>query len=116
MFLFHSALTTGLIFVILLVTETKNDKGVLLPESSPSSSLFNIWVVLAIILYGPPFCPPSHSGFEALLQCSYDSLASLWLSTDRALGGFGWDAQQIGNYLCFVCPMQAMNRQGAANA
>ena len=44
------------------------------------------------------------------MQCSYDSLISLWLSTDRSLGGFGWDAQHIGNYLCFVCPMQAMNR------
>ena len=51
----------------------------------------------------------SCAGVEALLQCSFDSLASLWLSTDMAVGGFGWNAQRIGNYLCFVCPMQAMN-------
>ena len=51
----------------------------------------------------------SCAGVEALLQCSFDSLASLWLSTDTAVGGFGWNAQRIGNYLCFVCPMQAMN-------
>ena len=51
----------------------------------------------------------SSAGVEALLQCSFDSLASLWLSTDTTVGGFGWNAQRIGNYLCFVCPMQAMN-------
>ncbi|OAO14611.1 zinc induced facilitator-like 2 protein [Blastocystis sp. ATCC 50177/Nand II] len=88
-----------LFFVILFVTETKNDKDTLLADSPPPVSLFNTWILLAIVLYG----------FEALMQCSYDSLISLWLSTDRSLGGFGWDAQRIGNYLCFVCPMQAMN-------
>ena len=86
----------------------------LLADSPPPVSLFNTWILLAIVLYGPSPLSPSRPGFEALMQCSYDSLISLWLSTDRSLGGFGWDAQRIGNYLCFVCPMQAMNRCLAA--
>ena len=62
--------------------------------------LRNRSILITVILYG----------IEALCQVSYDSLISLWLSADRSDGGLNMTAVDIGWLLCFVCPMQAGNR------
>ena len=56
-------------------------------------------VLVTVLLYG----------LEAICQVSYDSLISLWLSSNPEEGGMGWTAMDIGWFLCFVCPMQSGN-------
>ena len=56
-------------------------------------------VLVTVLLYG----------LEAICQVSYDSLISLWLSSNPKEGGMGWTAMDIGWFLCFVCPMQSGN-------
>lgn len=56
-------------------------------------------VLVTIVLYS----------IEALIQCSFDSLISLWLSAKIEDGGFGLSIKEIGWMICFICPMQAGN-------
>ena len=60
-------------------------------------------VLVTVLLYG----------LEAICQVSYDSLISLWLSSNPEEGGMGWTAMDIGWFLCFVCPMQSGNCRNA---
>lgn len=46
---------------------------------------------------------------EALIQCSFDSLISLWLSAKHEDGGFGLTIKEIGWMISLICPMQAGN-------
>ena len=56
-------------------------------------------VVITILLYA----------VEALIQCSFDSLISLWLSAKREDGGFDLSIKEIGWFISCICPMQAGN-------
>lgn len=85
------------------VTESFVKKEDSLLENKPKASYFTIiqdkGVVITILLYG----------LEALMQCSFDSLVSLWLSSSVKDGGFALNVKEIGWFISCVCPMQMGN-------
>lgn len=93
----------GCLLVIFFVQESLPKKKDPLINVSNTKSYLQIMkdkaVLVTVILYS----------IEALLQCSFDSLLSLWLSSSKKVGGFGLSIEQIGWLLSFICPMQAGN-------
>lgn len=89
--------------MITCVTETYVKKEDSLLENKPKASYLTIikdkGVVITVLLYA----------LEALLQCSFDSLVSLWLSSSREDGGFAFNVKEIGWFISCVCPMQMGN-------
>lgn len=85
------------------VTESFVKKEDSLLENKPKASYFTIiqdkGVVITILLYG----------LEALMQCSFDSLVSLWLSSSVKDGGFALNVKETGWFISCVCPMQMGN-------
>lgn len=102
-FLSNLFIGIGFILVVAFVSESYIKKEDALIEDKPKASYLTIikdkGVVITVFLYA----------LEALLQCSFDSLVSLWLSSSREDGGFGLDVKQIGWFICCVCPMQMGN-------
>lgn len=89
--------------VIFFVKESYVKKEDALIESGETKSYLQLIkdraILIVILLYS----------VEALIQCSFDSLISLWLSAKQEDGGFGLSIKEIGWIISLICPMQAGN-------
>ena len=81
--------------MITCITETYVKKEDSLLENKPKASYLTIIKDKGVVI--------------TVLQCSFDSLVSLWLSSSREDGGFAFNVKEIGWFISCVCPMQMGN-------